>query len=88
MLEVIILGGQRAALNNLAIILEAAGSGFKHVVKVNVYLTNMPRDFALMNSVYMEVIIFAVHDISASSDRNTWDSSSKQERCPPAHVLA
>jgi len=47
-------GQTRAALKNLAIILEAAGSGLKHVVKANVYLTNMARDFQMMNSVYME----------------------------------
>lgn len=36
---------------NLAAVLEAAGLGFKNVVKVNVYLTSMEY-FAEMNQVY------------------------------------
>ncbi|KAF4635007.1 hypothetical protein G7Y89_g3089 [Cudoniella acicularis] len=39
------------ALNNLAAILEAAGSSIDNVVKVNVFLTNM-ENFAAMNKVY------------------------------------
>ncbi|KAF9074931.1 Endoribonuclease L-PSP [Rhodocollybia butyracea] len=38
----------RAALENIAVILKAAGSGLEHIVKANIYLTNMPRDFAPM----------------------------------------
>ncbi|KAG2743762.1 Endoribonuclease L-PSP [Suillus brevipes Sb2] len=42
-----------AALENMTKILEAAGSGLQYVVKVNVYLTNLTRDFSEMNSVYI-----------------------------------
>lgn len=53
----IVEGGVRgqtiAALENLSKILEAAGSGLQHVVKTNVYLTNLARDFSDMNSVYL-----------------------------------
>ncbi|TFK77472.1 Endoribonuclease L-PSP [Pluteus cervinus] len=44
----------RAALTNLSIVLKASGSGLEHVVKVNIYLTNMSRDFQLMNEAYKE----------------------------------
>ncbi|KZP20528.1 Endoribonuclease L-PSP [Athelia psychrophila] len=44
----------RAALNNLAIVLKAAGSGLDHIVKANIYLSNMERDFKPMNEVYIE----------------------------------
>lgn len=46
---------QRAALENLAIVLKASGSGLEHIVKVNIYLANMPRDFQAMNAIYAEV---------------------------------
>ncbi|KAF9486483.1 YjgF-like protein [Pholiota conissans] len=46
----------RAALRNLAIILQAAGSGLEHIVKANIYLANMPRDFQAMNEVYAEFL--------------------------------
>ncbi|KAG1817295.1 Endoribonuclease L-PSP [Suillus subaureus] len=42
-----------AALENMRKVLEAAGSGLQHVVKANVYLTNLARDFSEMNSVYV-----------------------------------
>ncbi|OJA21660.1 hypothetical protein AZE42_11832 [Rhizopogon vesiculosus] len=45
-------GQTYAALENIGKILDAAGSGLQHVVKANVYLTNMSRDFDDMNSVY------------------------------------
>jgi 2-iminobutanoate/2-iminopropanoate deaminase len=38
---------------NLKVVLEAAGLTFDHVVKCNVYLTNM-GDFAAMNAIYAE----------------------------------
>lgn len=38
-------------LQNIKAILEAAGSGLKHVVRATVYLTNMD-DFAAVNAVY------------------------------------
>ncbi|KAI0064057.1 Endoribonuclease L-PSP [Artomyces pyxidatus] len=44
----------RAALENLSKVLKAAGSGLEHVLKVNVYLTNLPRDFQPMNGVYSQ----------------------------------
>lgn len=42
------------ALENLTIVLKAAGSGLEHIVKANIYLSNMPRDFQAMNEVYAE----------------------------------
>jgi 2-iminobutanoate/2-iminopropanoate deaminase len=36
-------------------VLEAAGSSLQHVVKANIYLSNLARDFAPMNEVYTEV---------------------------------
>ncbi|KAI0048753.1 Endoribonuclease L-PSP [Auriscalpium vulgare] len=44
----------RAALENLAKVLKAAGSGLEHIVKANIYLTNLGRDFAPMNGVYTQ----------------------------------
>ncbi|KIJ65297.1 hypothetical protein HYDPIDRAFT_28011 [Hydnomerulius pinastri MD-312] len=44
----------RAALENMKKILEGAGSGLEHVVKVNVFLVNLVRDFHQMNEVYTE----------------------------------
>jgi len=44
----------RAALKNLEIVLKASGSGLQHVLKVNIYLTNLTRDFAPMNEAYSE----------------------------------
>jgi 2-iminobutanoate/2-iminopropanoate deaminase len=41
----------RQCFHNLFKVLEAAGMGPGHVVKVNVFLTNM-EDFAAMNEVY------------------------------------
>ncbi|KAF8640792.1 hypothetical protein AX17_000441 [Amanita inopinata Kibby_2008] len=45
---------QRAALENISTVLRAAGSGLEFIVKANVYLTNMSRDFAAMNEVYAQ----------------------------------
>ncbi|KAF9567833.1 Endoribonuclease L-PSP [Agrocybe pediades] len=44
----------RTALQNMSIVLKAAGSSLEQVVKVNIYLANMRRDFELMNEVYAE----------------------------------
>ncbi|KAJ4477982.1 Endoribonuclease L-PSP [Lentinula lateritia] len=44
----------RAALENIALVLKAAGSGLDSIVKANIYLTNMARDFGPMNEVYAE----------------------------------
>ncbi|KAH8116701.1 Endoribonuclease L-PSP [Phellopilus nigrolimitatus] len=41
------------ALNNIAKVLEEAGSGLKHIIKANCYLKNMDRDFGAMNEVYI-----------------------------------
>lgn len=43
----------RLTLSNLKAIVEDAGSGLEHVVKVNVYLANMEH-FAVFNEVYKE----------------------------------
>ncbi len=43
----------RLALTNLKTILQDAGSGLQHVVKVNVYLSNMD-DFGEFNEIYKE----------------------------------
>ncbi|KAK7037991.1 YjgF-like protein [Favolaschia claudopus] len=43
----------RRALENLSMVLKAAGSGLEHIVKANIYLTNM-GDFQKMNEVYAE----------------------------------
>ncbi len=40
------------ALENLKSVLEAAGTSLEHVVKVNVFLTNIADDFAAMNQVF------------------------------------
>lgn len=46
---------QRAALENLSKVLQAAGSGLEHVVKANIFLTDM-ANFAPMNEVYAQVL--------------------------------
>jgi 2-iminobutanoate/2-iminopropanoate deaminase len=43
----------RQTFANLKTVLEAAGASLEHVVKCNVYLTDM-GDFAAMNAVYAE----------------------------------
>ena len=43
----------RQTLNNVKTILEAAGSGLDHVVKVNAYITDLTR-FSQFNEVYKE----------------------------------
>ncbi|KAJ8518782.1 hypothetical protein ONZ45_g4214 [Pleurotus djamor] len=47
-------GQTRAAIKNLEIVLKASGSSLKHVLKVNLYLTNLKDDFAPMNEAYTE----------------------------------
>lgn len=46
---------QVAALESIRNILHAAGSGLQHVVKANIYLTNLATDFSEMNRAYMAV---------------------------------
>jgi 2-iminobutanoate/2-iminopropanoate deaminase len=48
----------RRALQNLAAVLEASGSGLQRVVKTTVFLTDMAH-FAAMNAVYAE--LFGTH---------------------------
>lgn len=36
-------------------VLKAAGSGLEHVVKANLYMREMDRDFGPMNEIYVEV---------------------------------
>ncbi|KAJ6537317.1 Endoribonuclease L-PSP [Mycena sp. CBHHK59/15] len=43
----------RRALENMSVVLKAAGSGLEHIVKANIYLTDM-GDFRAMNEVYAE----------------------------------
>ncbi|KAF9228999.1 Endoribonuclease L-PSP [Gyrodon lividus] len=43
-----------AALANIEKVLKAAGSSLQHIVKANVYLKNMERDFKGMNDVYAQ----------------------------------
>lgn len=44
----------RAALENLSKVLKASGSGLEHIVKANVFLTDLPKNFGPMNEVYTE----------------------------------
>jgi len=46
---------QRAALENIRTVLQAAGSGLEHIVKVTIYLPNLSRDFGAMNEIYIQV---------------------------------
>lgn len=43
----------RGALQNMADVLEAAGSDLDHVLKVNIYLSDV-NDFPVVNSIYKE----------------------------------
>ena len=49
-----IAGQARQAIQNLAAVLEAAGSGLDKVVKTTCFLTSMD-DFALFNEIYAEL---------------------------------
>ncbi|OCB85157.1 Endoribonuclease L-PSP [Sanghuangporus baumii] len=57
-LKTIVPGGvqaqTRAALENMRKVLKAAGSGPEHIVKANVYLRYMDRDFGPMNEIYIQ----------------------------------
>lgn len=46
---------QRAAIENIEKVLKAADSCLNDIIKVNIYLTNMDRDFQPMNEVYIQV---------------------------------
>ncbi|KAF8552219.1 yabJ protein [Imleria badia] len=44
----------KAALDNMKALLEGAGSGLEYILKVTVYLADMPRDFEVFNQIYTE----------------------------------
>lgn len=44
-------------MRNLSVILEAAGSNLRNVVKMNIYLTTMDN-FAMINEAYDEVFVW------------------------------
>jgi len=44
-----------SALENMKALLEGAGSGLEHVVKVTAYLANIARDYDVFNEIYAEV---------------------------------
>jgi hypothetical protein len=46
---------KRAAIENMRTVLKAAGSDLQHIIKVNLYVTDIKNDFAPMNEVYAEV---------------------------------
>jgi 2-iminobutanoate/2-iminopropanoate deaminase len=43
-------------LENISVLLEAAGTSWEHVVRVGVFLANM-ADFAEMNAVYQQYVV-------------------------------
>lgn len=45
----------RGAMENLKEVLEAAGSDFDHLLKVNIYLSDV-KDFPVVNQIYKEYI--------------------------------
>ncbi|EIN06386.1 YjgF-like protein [Punctularia strigosozonata HHB-11173 SS5] len=47
-------GQTKAALENIIKVLKASGVTLDDVVKVNIYLTNLARDFVPMNEVYAQ----------------------------------
>ena len=49
-----IAGQARQAIQNLAVVLEAAGSGLDKVVKTTCFLTDI-NDFAVFNEIYAEL---------------------------------
>ena len=61
-------GDKRAALENVATVLKAAGSGLEHIVKATIYLTNMERDFVPMNEVYAAVGAINENNYTYQSD--------------------
>lgn len=59
---------QRQALKNLEAVLEAAGSGKRNVLKVNIFITTMD-DFATMNEAYDEFFSFEPKPVSQISTK-------------------
>lgn len=59
----IVMGGiepqTRVALKNMSDILEAAGSGMEHIVKMTVYLVHLASDSNVVDTVYQEFIMSA-----------------------------
>lgn len=64
---------QRQALRNLSVILEAAGSNLRNVVKMNIYLTTTDKylttmdNFAMMNEAYDEVFVWETKPVRSRS---------------------
>lgn len=50
----------RAILGSIQAILQSAGSGMEHVVKVEIFCTDLKRDFAAINEEYGQHFIDAV----------------------------
>ncbi|GFZ47253.1 Maintenance of mitochondrial function 2 [Saitozyma sp. JCM 24511] len=46
----------RQVIQNLEEVLKGAGMSLKNVVKANIYLSNLSRDFAAVNEVYKEML--------------------------------
>ncbi|KAF9241642.1 Endoribonuclease L-PSP [Melanogaster broomeanus] len=46
----------KQCIDNITDVLNAAGSSWDKVVKINVYLTNFARDFPRMNAVFEQLI--------------------------------
>jgi 2-iminobutanoate/2-iminopropanoate deaminase len=56
---------QKALLENIQKILASVGAGFENVVKANIFLTDLGRDFVPMNEVYKQVrLSLIVHFIA------------------------
>ena len=41
-------------MENIARVLDVANSSLSNIIKVNVYLSDLPRDFTAMNEVYLK----------------------------------
>lgn len=74
---------QRAALENMSKVLRAAGSGLEHIVKANIYLTDM-ANFGPMNEIYAQVgpvIRILCYDSTAADTTVFVCSSSTKTLC-------
>lgn len=60
-----VIAQTESVIENVRVILEAAGSSFENIVDVQVFLTNMKRDFKAFNEVY------ARHFTSVGATRTT-----------------
>jgi 2-iminobutanoate/2-iminopropanoate deaminase len=57
-------------MENIVKVLKAAGATLNDVVKVNIYLSNLSRDFVPMNEVYAQVRLHLGCTLKCSDDRN------------------